>query len=126
MPLSDEEARLLHQLEQSLAQEDPDFASALRGSALANRNRKVAAVSGVGFLLGIGVLFAGAVTAQTWLGLIGFLLMIGAAYLFTSAWRSGVLPVEQPRQARAGASRQKTSFVDRMEQRWQKRRDEGF
>src|SRR4051794_27874211 len=32
VPLSDEEARLLHQLEQSLAAEDPDFASTLRGS----------------------------------------------------------------------------------------------
>ena len=42
MPLSDEEARLLHQLEQSLAAEDPDFASTLRGSKFLAHNRRVA------------------------------------------------------------------------------------
>ena len=40
MPLSDEEARLLHQLEQSLAAEDPDFASTLRGSKFMAHNRR--------------------------------------------------------------------------------------
>lgn len=124
MPLSDEEARLLHQLEQSLAQEDPDFASALRGSKLASRNRRLAGLSGIGFVVGIGVLFAGAVMAQTIVGVVGFLVMLAAAYVFTTAWRGGVMAPEQPRAQRGAAS--KASFVDRMEQRWQKRRDEGF
>ena len=68
MPLSDEEARLLHQLEQSLAAEDPDFASTLRGSAYAARNRRLAILGVVGLLAGIGVLFAGAVTQLTIVG----------------------------------------------------------
>ena len=53
MPLSDEEARLLHQLEQSLAAEDPDFASTLRGSKLLAKSKRVATFSIIGFLAGV-------------------------------------------------------------------------
>lgn len=79
MPLSDEEARLLAQLEQSLAAEDPEFASTLRGSKLIAQNRRVAAICVIGFLAGIAMLLGGAVTKQTWLGVAGFVAMVAAA-----------------------------------------------
>lgn len=123
MPLSEEEARLLHQLEQSLAQEDPAFASALRGSTVAAHNRLVAALGGLGFLVGLGVLFAGAVTARTWLGVVGFLLMLAAGYVFTTAWRGGMAP--RPGEPRPTDPKSRASFVDRMEERWQRRQDGG-
>ena len=75
MPLSDEEARLLHQLEQSLAAEDPDFASTLRGSKLLAKSKRLAVLSALGFVAGLGVLFAGVVLAITWLGIVGFVFM---------------------------------------------------
>lgn len=119
MPLSEEEARLLHQLEQSLAQEDPAFASALRGANLASRGRRVAALAGVGFVVGLGVLFTGAITARTWIGVLGFLLMLGSGYLFIGAWRGGI--AELPGTPRSAGPR--GSFVNRMEERWQRRQD---
>ncbi len=124
MPLSDEEARLLQQLEQSLAAEDPDFASTLRGSKQAARNRRVAVLAGLGFLVGLGVLFAGAVTATTWLGVLGFLVMLAGAYFAVTAWRRGVVSNERP-SARPSSSKPSSggSFVDRMEERWQRRQD---
>ncbi|WP_375003104.1 DUF3040 domain-containing protein [Aeromicrobium sp. CTD01-1L150] len=128
MPLSDEEARLLHQLEQSLAAEDPDFASTLRGSKQAARNRKVAVASGLGFFVGLIVLFSGALLAQTWLGVVGFVIMLVTAYLFVQAWRGGLTgtdesPAPQSAKGSSGPKQSGGSFVDRMEERWQRRQD---
>lgn len=125
MPLSEEEARLLAQLEQSLAEEDPDFASTLRGSKAAAKNRKIVVLSGLGFAVGVLLLIAGAVTASTWIGVIGFVAMVGAAYFFVRAWNRG--PLTAPEVPRPSSSSPKSpgSFVDRMEERWQRRRDEG-
>ena len=124
MPLSDEEARLLHQLEQSLAAEDPDFASTLRGSKFMAHNRRVAILAVLGFLGGLVLLFAGAVSAMTWLGVVGFVAMLGTAYLFMNAWKRGIgRSNDEP----VGSSRKPPkptgTFVDRMEERWQRRRD---
>lgn len=132
MPLSDEEARLLQQLEQSLAAEDPDFASTLRGSKRAARNRRVAALAVLGFIVGLTVLFSGAFMAQTWLGVAGFVIMLGTAYLFVKSWKGGFTgtdnasPASKQKPGRSSRSTPKQpggSFVDRMEQRWQRRQD---
>ncbi len=127
MPLSDEEARLLHQLEQSLAEEDPDFASTLRGSKFLARNRRVAGGAVFGFITGLILLLAGAVTAQTWLGVAGFVAMLATSYLFVNAWKRGIggQDDEQPIRRSGGKPSGKPSgkFVDRMEERWQRRRD---
>lgn len=131
MPLSDEEARMLQQLEQSLAAEDPDFASTLRGSKLLAHNRRVAVLAGLGFVVGLVVMFSGAVYALTWLGILGFLGMLGAGYVFALAWKRGIGGADQAEQAagsapRAPRSKQPKSggsFVNRMEERWQRRQD---
>ncbi|MGJ9423203.1 DUF3040 domain-containing protein [Aeromicrobium sp. CF3.5] len=131
MPLSDEEARMLQQLEQSLAAEDPEFASTLRGSKLLAHNRRVAVLAGLGFLVGLGVMFAGAVLAYTWLGIIGFVGMLAAGYVFALAWKSGIGGADQaetssgrsPGPAKAKQAKSGGSFVNRMEERWQRRQD---
>lgn len=122
MPLSDEEARLLHQLEQSLAEEDPDFASTLRGSKFMAHNRRVAVGAVLGFIAGLVLLFAGAVTAQTWLGVVGFVAMLSTSYLFLNAWKRGIGAQAEERPT-SKASKSSGTFVDRMEERWQRRRD---
>ena len=119
MPLSDEEARLLHQLEQSLAAEDPDFASTRRGSKLLAKSKRLATLSIVGFLVGLGLLFSGVVTARTWVGVAGFVVMLGAVYIFVTAGRSGLGGAAE---SRAGANTKPSgSFVNRMEERWHRR-----
>jgi hypothetical protein len=120
MPLSDEEARLLQQLEQSLAAEDPDFASTLRGSKLLAKSKRVATLSIVGFLAGLGLLFGGVVMARTWLGVLGFVVMFGAAYIFVTAGRKGFGGAGELNHPSA-ASKPSGSFVDRMEERWHRR-----
>jgi hypothetical protein len=121
MPLSDEEARLLHQLEQSLAADDPDFASTLRGSKLLAKSKRVATLSIVGFLAGIGLLFAG-LQNRPWLGILGFVVMVGAVYIFVTAGRRG-FGASAGRGRPAATPKPSGSFVDRMEERWQRRQD---
>ena len=123
MPLSDEEARLLHQLEQSLAAEDPDFASTLRGSKFMARNRRVAVGAVLGFIAGLVLLIAGAVTAQTWLGVAGFVAMLTTSYLFLNAWKRGIGGQADERPTSKASGKSSGTFVDRMEERWQRRRD---
>jgi hypothetical protein len=120
MPLSDEEARLLHQLEQSLAAEDPDFASTLRGSKLLAKSKRVATLSIIGFLSGLGLMFGGVVTARTWLGVVGFMVMLGAVYVFVTAGRNG-FGGSAERSRPSAAPKPSGSFVDRMEERWHRR-----
>jgi len=121
VPLSDEEARLLHQLEQSLAAEDPDFASTLRGSKLLAKSKRLAVLSALGFVAGLGVMFAGVVLPLTWLGVVGFVLMIAAAYLFVLVNRNRLA---SPGPRSVSTPRPNSSFVDRMEERWQRRQDD--
>ncbi len=136
MPLSDEEQRLLEQMEHALATEDPKFASALRGSTLRARLRRAVIVSALGFLAGVGLLMLGAVLQMTVVTVVGFVLMLGAAYVFVTAWRRGgeVASDESAephgdapaRPVARSQSQGRSSFMDRMEERWRRRRDEGL
>jgi len=126
VPLSDEEARLLAQLEASLAAEDPEFASTLRGSKMFAKNRRIAGICVLVFLVGIGLLLGGVVAKATWLGAFGFVAMVAASYFFVRAWRQGISGAEEMIASPSGPASNSNSFVDRMEERWQRRQDEGF
>jgi hypothetical protein len=134
VPLSEEEQRLLEQMEQALVAEDPKFASALRGSALVARSRRHAIVAVLGFLAGIAGLMIGAIAALTAVAVIGFVLMLVSAYLFVTAWRrvqqGGDEPAAAAGPAAGESSTRKTrshgSFIERMEERWRRRREDGF
>lgn len=142
MPLSEEEQRLLQQMEQALAAEDPSLASTLRGSKMRARNRRQAIASVLGFILGIGVLMVGVIATLTVVGVVGFLMMLASAYLFVVAWRRGVGSADddeedEPESPEAehhgirglrhsrssGSGGSSGSFMERMEERWRRRRD---
>ncbi len=163
VPLSEEELRLLEQMEHALAQEDPKFASTLRGSTLERvaRVRTIAAVAV--FVLGVVMLMSGAVAQQTWLGILGFVVMLGSATIGLAAWRGRHVPAPQPQRSgedqlfdfddqprrfdvieggrrsrkmgrpgnksprRPGNKAPKQgTFMQRMEQRWERRRNQGY
>ncbi|KAB2972302.1 MULTISPECIES: DUF3040 domain-containing protein [unclassified Streptomyces] len=126
MPLSEHEQRMLEQMERALYAEDPKFATALEGSGLRTYTRRRVYQAVAGFLVGIALLMAGMVAKQVWLSVVGFLVMLGCAVLAVTGWRKAPKPGEQP----AGgphpgrSARQRRSVMDRIEQRWQRRRDE--
>jgi hypothetical protein len=123
VPLSEEEARLLHQLEQSLAAEDPDFASTLRGSKLFAHNRRIAVISALTFVVGIVVMFSGVTVPSVPLGVVGFIMMLVSAYLFLNAYRRGIGSGDEEKSTGSAPPKPSGSFVDRMEERWNKRQD---
>ncbi|MFI0963513.1 DUF3040 domain-containing protein [Streptomyces sp. NPDC021080] len=127
MPLSEHEQRMLEQMERALYAEDPKFATALEGSGLRTYTRRRVYQAVVGFLVGIALLMAGMVAVQIWLSVVGFLVMLGCAVLAVTGWRKAPKPGEQAVPGSSAARRQsrpRRSVMDRIEQRWQRRRDE--
>ncbi|MEV7029745.1 DUF3040 domain-containing protein [Streptomyces sp. NPDC093272] len=126
MPLSEHEQRMLEQMERALYAEDPKFATALEGSGLRSYTRRRVYQAAAGFLVGIALLMAGMVAKQIWVSVVGFLVMLGCAVLAVTGWRKAPKPGEQPAgapQARRQV-RPKRSMMNRIEERWQRRRDE--
>ncbi|MGH3356574.1 MAG: DUF3040 domain-containing protein [Nocardioidaceae bacterium] len=143
MPLSEEEQRMLEQLEQALAAEDPKFASTLRGSSARSRHRRVAFGSAGMFVLGIVLLMTGVIMPQTAVSVAGFVLMLGGAYFGLTAWRRSTQPeplylvgsseqpkTEKPKTKASAKSHPRAeasgSFMERLEERWRRRRESGF
>ncbi|MFE9257877.1 DUF3040 domain-containing protein [Streptomyces sp. NPDC006879] len=128
MPLSEHEQRMLEQMERALYAEDPKFATALEGSGLRTYTRRRVYQAVAGFLVGIALLMAGMVAQQIWISVVGFLVMLGCAVLAVTGWRKAPRPGEQPvTGAEASGSaprRQRRSMMTRIEERWQRRRDE--
>ncbi|MGW8887713.1 DUF3040 domain-containing protein [Streptomyces sp. NPDC055749] len=129
MPLSEHEQRMLEQMERALYAEDPKFATALEGSGLRTYTRRRVYQAVAGFLVGIALLMAGMVAQQIWISVVGFLVMLGCAVLAVTGWRKAPKPGEQ-QPAGSGAKgerrqpKQRRSMMNRIEQRWQRRRDE--
>lgn len=133
MPLSEHEQRMLEQMERALYAEDPKFATALEGSELRTYTRKRVYQAAAGFLVGIGLLMGGMVAQQPWLSVVGFLVMLGSAVLAVTGWKKPPVTASDAQDQAGGAGgvqqpqqqpKQRRSMMNRMEQRWQRRRDE--
>ncbi|MEJ5944474.1 DUF3040 domain-containing protein [Pseudokineococcus basanitobsidens] len=149
MPLSEHEQRLLSQMEQQLLNDDPKFASAMKGSARRGGSAGRLLLGGAGILVGLLLLVVGVATQLTVVGVLAFVLMLGGAAWAISTPRRPSGPGPRgavrtdgstgpaPGQGRSTApgpgrgarrsrpARGSSSFMERMEERWQKRRDEG-
>lgn len=129
MPLSEHEQRLLSQLEEQLLVDDPHFATTMRGTHGRSLGRRVA-VGVVGVISGIALLMVALLLKATLpvtvvVGLLGFGLMLAAAIYALSPAKKMT-----PEQSRAAMSppaqpdKKPGSFMQRMEQRWDRRRDD--
>jgi hypothetical protein len=142
MPLSEHEQRLLDQIERALYQEDPKFASTVRSTDLRTHMRRRLRRAGVVLVLGFVLLLAGLGT-NAFVGIAGFVVMLGALLMALSSWkRLGQSPPlravggeERPRrqghrrlgrQARPAkaAGTSGGSIMNRLEERWKRRWDE--
>lgn len=144
MPLSEEELRLLEQMERALVEEDPKLAHTLRGTNFQRAARRRAIYAGICFVVGVSVLMTGAIAALPVVGVIGFVVMLASATLLITSLKApaanaapefrdtpqgfGVVDggrrQRSPRSSRAGRG-SKGSFMHRMEERWRRRRDTG-
>ena len=144
MPLSEEELRLLEQMERALVAEDPKFASTLRGTRIRQHARRQVIIGGLAFVVGVVLLMAGAVIPEIALGVVGFVVMLGSAYFTLTSWRgqsaalaSGAagdrgdggdqgLRVIQGGKTRGKSKKAKPqgSMMDRFEERWRRRKEQ--
>ena len=131
MPLSEHEQRLLEQIEQALYAEDPKFAHSWRGRDLRSLQRARIIRAIVVMVVGLGLLIAGVITqgGNTVLGVVlgvaGFLMLLGGAWLAMSSRRTPtVTPPGAVSPTRTKAKAPKVSFKQRLEERWERRQDE--
>jgi Protein of unknown function (DUF3040) len=143
--LSEEELRMLEQMERALVEEDPKLASTLRGTSFQRAARRRMIVGGVILVAGIGLLIVAVLLdlsaiVQTIVGVLGFVVMLGGAILaLTSArnpgapspkvrasGRTGFGVVDGGRSHRPGRQRSGAPFMERVEERWRRRRERGF
>jgi hypothetical protein len=152
VPLSEHEQHLLEQMEQALYTEDPKFASHMVGSTARRRLRHRIALGVTGGVVGLALVVLGVMNQLVWLGGLGFVIMVaGAVWAISPPGHRGQLgavredgTVETPPRGRPGkksAGGGKTgkapgragrknrggtgshgSFMQRMEQRWDRRR----
>jgi hypothetical protein len=125
MPLSEQEQRLLEEMERSLYHNDADFVATVGASRLRPNYRSIA----LGVLLavaGIVTLIAGVALQQLWLGIVGFAVMFTGVLVALSPSKSG----RRVGTARPSASRptqggsSDSGFMDRLNERWDRRQDE--
>lgn len=159
MPLSEEELRLLEQMERALAAEDPRFVSALEGRHLVRAARLRMTLAALVFLLGAAAVGVAMWQRMIWVGVAGFIVMVVASSWGLVEWRShrmvarlgAVEPVEdeqheglrliqggraeRPRDrmhghpsmgSRSRMGRGYAAWLDRLEARWLRRRDQRF
>ncbi len=122
MPLSEQEQRLLEEMERSLYRNDADFVATVGASRGRPSYRSIA----LGVLIaiaGIGGLLAGIMLRQPVVGVIGFVVMFVGVLLALKPSKS--IPIEPPASARGSArpSRADTGFMDKMNDRWDRRQD---
>lgn len=135
MPLSEHEQQLLEQMEQALYAEDPKFASQMQGAGARAAARRRMAIGVVGLLVGLALVIAGALLSTIWLGAVGFALMVAAVAFALTPPRRGKArlgSVQSDGTIRRGVAqpsgkRPKTpkagTFMQRLEERWDRRRD---
>ncbi len=121
MPLSEQEQRLLDEMERHLMRNDADVVSAPRdGRTLSYRNIVYGTIL---VLLGLGGLIVGVSLPLIVVGVLGFVVMLGGVILAVTPTRGpGRVRVEPDKPA--PAARQGASFMDRMNDRWDKRQGE--
>jgi Protein of unknown function (DUF3040) len=125
MPLSEQEQRLLEEMERSLYHNDADFVATVGASRLRPNYRSIA----VGVLMavaGIAALIAGVAIQQLWLGILGFVVMFGGVLVAITPSKSvrRSAAASAGRMPRQGPPASGQGFMDRLNDRWDRRQDD--
>lgn len=114
MALSDEELRLLQQMEAALEAEDPRLASTMRGTSNRTLHRRRAALAGLVFLVGVTALVAGMqIHAAVSIG--GFVVMLVATILALTSWQYVDGGIDE---GRFSGPNPESEFLNRLDERW--------
>ena len=123
MPLSEQEQRLLDEMERNLYQNDADFVATV-GSRRGRPNYRGIVLGAVLFVVGIVLLLIGVGVHQPLVGVIGFVVMFGGVLVAITPAR-GVRAAEQtPGSSSRAGSRRSGGFMSTINDRWERREEE--
>lgn len=119
MPLSEQEQRLLEEMERSLYHNDADFVATV-SSRSSRPNYQMVVIGIIIGVVGIVGIVTGVATRLPVIGVIGFVVMfVGVLLALTRSKGLGAASDE-----RSTGGRNHTGFMDRMNERWDKRQEE--
>jgi hypothetical protein len=129
MPLSEQEQRLLEEMERSLYSNDSDFVATVGGRGRPNYTMVVVGV--LAALVGIAVIVTGVIIRTPpvgpLVGVLGFVVLVAGALFAIAPPRRGGAPAAAPTtSARPTSSRPQRgggSMMDRFSERWDRRQD---
>jgi hypothetical protein len=121
MPLSEQEQRLLDEMERQLLHSDADVVGA-PGSGRGLSYRRIVYGS-VLVLLGLGGLVAGVALPMIAVGVIGFVVMLGGVVLAVTPNGRKEPSTGDDKPAKDSSRKSSPKFMDRMNERWDRRQD---
>lgn len=121
MPLSEQEQRLLEEMERNLYNNDADFVSTV-GASVGKLNVTAIVLGALLVLAGIGTLVVGVVISQPLVGVLGFVIMFAGVLVATSSPRKQGMP-SAPRGGSVNKAKS-SSFMDGLNDRWDRRQEE--
>lgn len=128
MALSEQERKLLEQLEASLMADDPKLAETLKGTGTVRVHRRRATIAGLGFIAGVVILIVG-VQVHPVVSIVGFLLMLASAIIGVNSWQRVAGEDDKgesdARRPGGGPKPSDQAFMEKLEERWRRRQDGG-
>ncbi|MET0589701.1 MAG: DUF3040 domain-containing protein [Naasia sp.] len=123
MPLSEQEQRLLDEMERSLYQNDAEFVASVARVGQGRRSYTWLVAGIVAGLAGIAVLVLGVVLQQPLVGVLGFLVMFAGVLVALGSPRRPRSPGAASSTSRPSKANRPSSsgFMDRMNDRWERR-----
>jgi hypothetical protein len=139
VPLSEHEQRQLEQIEQALRAGDPRFANVVRAADPRVRYRRRVIEAALGFLAGVGLLLAGVVINVALIAVAGFMVMLACSLWAVTNYRrmtgstTGRVPAKGRRSGekrraardRRAGQQARSGLMERLEERWRRRREGG-
>jgi Protein of unknown function (DUF3040) len=122
MPLSEQEQRLLEEMERSLYHNDADFVATVnphRGKT----NYRLLVIGVLIGVVGVATLVAGVIVRQPIIGILGFAVMFAGVLLVFAPPRKGSAPTPSASQTPSKPRGGSTSFMSNLNDRWDKRQD---
>lgn len=116
MPLSEHERKLLAEMEAALTQDDPRLVSTLSGKIRTPQGSRVL-VGVIALFGGMAILLAGLIAKIPAIGIAGFIISLVGAFLIISNFSTGVMNNAVGNKS----SKNKKSWGNRLEERWDKR-----
>ncbi len=133
MPLSEYEQRVLEQMERQLSTDDPKLADTFQAPRSQNQSGVRYVLAGVGVVVGLLMLVLGVAQSMMIVGVVGFGVMFAAVvFAFSKPYHKAetgpigsVGPDGRVRPVSPKPRGGKQPFMRRLEERWEKRRNEG-